>query len=94
LQHGDYVVSGVLPKEYAGVRGDELKEFIGEIAAQGQENQDDAGDEMDVDYESDGEPSGGGDTGEGQEEIRQKSQKRKSWTPWSERFKVVALDGR
>jgi hypothetical protein len=93
LQHGDYVVSGVLPLEYAGERGDDLREFIGELGEQGLESQDDE-DDMDVDDESDGEHSGGEDTGEEKEVTGHRQQKRRRSGPWIERFKVVALDGR
>ena len=47
LDHGDYVVAGVLPAEFSERRGDELREFLAEVAherageeSEGQENGD------------------------------------------------------
>ena len=35
LEHGDYVVAGVLPTEFTEERGDELREFLVEVAHEG-----------------------------------------------------------
>jgi hypothetical protein len=102
LRHGDYVVSGVLPGEFAGQRGNELRALIDELGEQrdaGLQGGDEDADDMDVDDESNEDgpsvvTSGGGDTGNTEEGSGWKEQKRKRWRPWHERFKVVALDGR
>lgn len=36
LEHGDYVVAGVVPTEFTERRGDELREFLAEVAHEGE----------------------------------------------------------
>lgn len=36
LEHGDYVVAGVVPTEFTEKRGDELREFLVEVAHEGE----------------------------------------------------------
>lgn len=36
LDHGDYVVAGVVPTEFTEKRGDELREFLAEVAHEGE----------------------------------------------------------
>jgi len=91
LQHGDYVISGVLPSDYLGVRGDEMRELIQDVAREREGDEDvDGGDVMDVDTaKGSGEKLDDDDSGEEARSPPSKRQKR-----WRERFKIVALDGR
>lgn len=98
LVHGDYVVVGILPQEFNGTRGDELREFMGEVAREGSgTNQKE---EMDVDEEDGGEGDGPSSEDEGGSEERPTNGKAKSGKAnvrrkrWGGRFKLVGTDGR
>lgn len=89
LQHGDYVISGILPAEFSGARGDELRDFMENIAREGDDgNEDEEGDEMEVD------PTDHADGSEEDSEEARGKAKSPTRKRWRERFKVVALDGR
>jgi hypothetical protein len=87
LQHGDYVISGILPTEFRGARGDQLREFMEDVVREGLDGNDADETEMDIDPLEDADGSEE-DSDEGQE-MKRPPRKR-----WRERFKVVALDGR
>lgn len=99
LRHGDFVISGVLPSESNGTRGDELREFMEDMAQEGN-LADDLGEEDDMDIDvldvggdGDGEGEGEGESEEVSEEGRPKAQ-RPAKKRWRERFKIIALDER
>lgn len=95
LEHGDYVVAGILPTEFNSTRGDELRDFMGEIAREG------SGaarvEEIDVDDEDGGEDASDDEAGSGERPTngrRKKNGKNNVRKRWRERFKLVGVDGR
>jgi hypothetical protein len=102
LEHGDYVVVGILPGEFDSSRGDELRSFMGEIAREGsgatqQDGQMDLDDERDDD-EQDGQESDedAGSTSNSRSS-KTKAENRKTKVRrkrWRERFKLVGIDAR
>lgn len=98
LEHGDYVVAGILPDEFNSARGDELREFISEVAREGSGTvsreamvvDEDMAEEEDA-HASDeddeiGTKAANGKKNNGKAPVRRKR--------WRERFKLVGVDGR
>jgi hypothetical protein len=100
LEHGDYVVAGILPKEFNDSRGDELRGFMGEVAqeASGEGDGEEGDEEEDVEEgDDDGEGTGGGSELRGSVKGKNGGVDGKPRTRrkrWRERFKLVGVDGR
>lgn len=97
LEHGDYIVAGIVPEEFDSPRGDELKALMADVARESNE-----GEEMldvDTDEEDDEEEE---DEEQGQEDTAKAKGKAKSGVNnsgarrkrWREHFKLVGFDGR
>ncbi|KAF1810263.1 NAD(P)-binding protein [Eremomyces bilateralis CBS 781.70] len=87
LAHGDYVVGGVIPSEFAGERGEELRAFLDEVRVQGVgggRKRSGSG----VGSPESSEKEGGGST-ESSGDGKKTGAKR-----WQDRVRVVAMDGR
>jgi hypothetical protein len=87
LEHGDYVVAGVVPSEVTEQRGAELRDFWPEVAHEGADNGGTTegrgcGEDNEKGSEEDAETADRASSGGG-------TMKR-----WRDRFKVVGLDGR
>jgi hypothetical protein len=98
LEHGDYVVAGIFPAEFNSARGDELREFMAEVAREGSGVQPSAEMELD-DEETAGTDDRGSDDNDA-DEAAAKNDKRKAGKAkvrrkrWRERFRLVGIDGR
>jgi hypothetical protein len=87
LEHGDYVVAGVVPSEVTEQRGSEFREFWPEVEHEGSDNG------------SATERGGSGKgNGRGSEEHAENGDRAgsagRTMKRWRDRFRVVGLDGR
>ncbi|QDS77082.1 hypothetical protein FKW77_007374 [Venturia effusa] len=97
LEHGDYIVAGMLPHEFETARGEGLRNFMSEVVREGR-HEEDIGHEDGLEDNENGidDDAGledmelGGDK-EWEEVEAQQSKRRKRWR---DRFRVVRLDGR
>lgn len=87
LEHGDYVVAGVVPSEVMEKRGDELREFLAEVTHEG------ADDGSGAERRANGKGNGRSSEENGENGNRSGSGGR-TMKRWRERFKIVGLDGR
>jgi len=87
LEHGDYVVAGVVPSEVTEQRGSELREFWPEVEHEGADNG------GATERRGNGKGNGRGSEEDAESGDRATSAGR-TMKRWRDRFRVVGLDGR
>jgi hypothetical protein len=81
LDHGDYVIAGVQPDEFATERGDNLRSFLAEAGTSA---------DLDVEVEQDVDEMEDSDSANGSSGPNGPNARKK----WKERFRILSLDTR